>query len=77
MNLNIFSKGWLELVILNIKVCRFFAFLKVSLPLTTSRRHRKWKLTRGEESDTDSGGESGGEVCSHLQFQRQTIFDEL
>jgi len=25
-------------------------------------RHRKWKLTRGEESDTDSGGESGGEV---------------
>ena len=52
----------------------FFAFLKVSLPLTTSRRHRKWKLTRGEESDTDSGGESGGEVCSHLQFPRQDIF---
>ena len=25
-------------------------------------RHRKWKLTRGEDSDTDSGGESGGEV---------------
>ena len=47
------------------------------MPLTTSRRHRKWKLTRGEESDTDSGGESGGEVCSHLQFPRQTVFDEL
>ena len=77
MNPSIFSKGWIELVILNIKVGRFFASLKVSLPLTTSRRHRKWKLTRGEESDTDSGGESGGEVCSHLQFQRQTIFDEL
>ena len=55
----------------------FFAFLKVPLPLTTSRRHRKWKLTRGEESDTDSGGESGGEVCSHLQSPRQTVFDEL
>ena len=27
-------------------------------------RHRKWKLTRGEESDTDSGGESGGEVSA-------------
>merc|ERR1719420_2775832 len=26
-------------------------------------RHRKWKLTRGDESDTDSGGESGGEVA--------------
>jgi len=25
-------------------------------------RHRKWKLTRGEESDSDSGGESGGET---------------
>jgi len=24
-------------------------------------RHRKWKLTRGEESDSDSGGESGPE----------------
>jgi hypothetical protein len=25
-------------------------------------RYRKWKLTRGDESDTDSGGESGGET---------------
>ena len=25
-------------------------------------RYRKWKLTRGDESDTDSGGESGGEA---------------
>ena len=59
------------------KSLSLFCFSKFFLPLTTSRRHRKWKLTRGEESDTDSGGESGGEVCSHLQFQRQTIFDEL
>jgi len=26
-------------------------------------RHRKWKITRGEESDSDSGGESGGEAA--------------
>ena len=31
-------------------------------------RHRKWKLTRGEESDTDSGGESGGEVSAKLLY---------
>jgi len=24
-------------------------------------RHRKWKITRGDETDSDSGGESGGE----------------
>ena len=32
------------------------------------RRHRKWKLTRGEESDTDSGGESGGEVGAQFFY---------
>ena len=31
-------------------------------------RHRKWKLTRGEESDTDSGGESGGEVSAQFLY---------
>ena len=25
-------------------------------------RHRKWKMTRGEESESDSDGESGGET---------------
>ena len=25
-------------------------------------RYRKWKLTRGDESESDSGGESGNEV---------------
>ena len=25
-------------------------------------RHRKWKLTRGDESESDSGGESGSEA---------------
>ena len=76
MNPSIFSKGWIELVILNIKVGRFFASLKVSLPLTTSRRHRKWKLTRGEESDTDCGGESGGE-CTESQDMLKAPRDPL
>ncbi len=25
-------------------------------------RHRKWKMTRGEESESDSDGESGGDT---------------
>ena len=48
MNLSIFSKGWIELVILNIKVGRFFCF-SISFFATNN-------IAQASQVEADEGG---------------------